>query len=377
MGKEILLSEQRQKKAKRYNKTARWISISEFALGIFFLFLLLSGLSHRVRDFVTGLFSSPLTVILFYLLIVGMMYEIISFPLSLYGGFSLEHKFDLSRQKFKSWFSDHLKSLILSFVLSLALVELLYFLIRNFPSSWWLMSALVFVLFSVVLAKIFPLLILPLFYKFEPLEDEDLKNRLVGLAKETKSEIIGVFKWGLSEKTKKANAAFTGWGKTRRIILSDTLLKNFEPDEIETIFAHELGHWAKKHLWKGMGLQIILSFLGWWVAFRLLNFLSGYFKLYGVYDIAGLPLIILVFSVLSFLFLPWVNFYSRKKELEADLFALNLTKKPKAFISAIEKLTEKNLAEYEPNKVIQFIFHSHPSPAQRIKLAKNFERKSG
>ncbi len=377
MESEALLKEKRQKEAKRYNSISRWISISELILAIFFLLVLLSGLSHKIRDFAEGLFTSEFLVIFFYLFLVGTVYEILTFPLNLYSGFTLEHKFDLSKQKLRSWFSDHLKSLALSFVLGLSLVELLYFFIRNFPSFWWFVSALFFVLFFIVLAKIFPLVILPLFYKFEPLEDLDLKNRLVALAKETKSKVIGVFKWGLSEKTKKANAALTGWGKTKRIILSDTLLNDYTPDEIETVLAHELGHWRKKHLWKGMGLQIILSFLGWWVAFRLLSSLSGYFKLHDVYDIAGLPLIILVFSVLSLLFLPWANLYSRRNELEADLFALRLTKNPEAFISAIEKLTSQNLAEYQPNKVIQFIFHSHPSTAKRIELAESFEKELG
>ena len=366
---EILPKEARQKEAKRYNKLSRWISISELGLAIIFLMVLLFGLSHKIRDFSQSVFFSDFLVIFLYLVLVGLIYEIITFPLNLYSGFTLEHKFYLSQQKFLSWFSDHLKSLCISFVLSLFLVETLYFLIKSFPFYWWFLSAFMFILFFIVLAKISPLFILPLFYKFEPLEDEDLKIRLMNLVEKAKSKVIGVFKWGLSQKTKKANAALVGWGNTRRIILSDTLLENYTADEIETVLAHELGHWVKKHMWKGMGLQIILSFLGFWVAFRLLNSTSGYFKLKGVDDIAGLPLLILVFSVLSLVFLPWVNLYSRRLETESDLIALELTKKPEAFISAMEKLTSQNLAEYQPNRIIHFIFHSHPSPAQRIKLA--------
>jgi len=374
---EISPKEERQKEAKRYNKLSRWISISELGLAIFFLLILVFGLSHQIRDFSEEVFSTDFLVIFFYLIIVGLIYEIMTFPLNVYGGFTLEHKFNLSKQRFLSWFSDHLKSLCISFVLSLGLVELLYFLIKSFPSTWWLLVAFVFILFFVILAKLFPLFILPLFYKFEPLQDGDLKNRLMALAQKTKSKVIGVFKWGLSEKTQKANAALTGWGRTKRIILSDTFLDNYTADEIETVLAHELGHWIKKHIWKGMGLQIILSFFGWWMAFRLLYSLSGYFRFKGVDDIAGLPLIILVFSVLSLVLLPLVNFYSRRNELEADLFALNLTRAPQVFISVMEKLTFQNLAEYQPNKVIHFIFHSHPSPAQRVELAKSFEKESG
>jgi STE24 endopeptidase len=376
---------ERQREAKKYNKISRWIQISEFLLGILFILILLFlGFSARIRDFSLNYTNSPWILILLYLFIVSVIYEIFSFPLDFYDGFVLEHKFNLSNQKWGGWLKDHLKGTGVGFMVGLILVEILYFLLRDFPWSWWFIAALVFILLLILFSKIFPLIILPLFFKFTPLEDEELKGRLLELASKAQSsaqagstsgrKIIGVFKWGLEEKTKKANAALTGWGRTKRIILSDTLLKDYTTDEIETILAHELGHFQKRHIWQNLCIQAVLSFLGWYCAYRILNLSSGHFNLKGIDDIAGLPLIALIFSVLSLIFLPWANLYSRFLERDADISSLELTQKPDAFISSMKKLTAQNLAEYQPNKIIEFIFHSHPSMAKRIKLAKEFKK---
>jgi len=377
MEEEIIaeINQERQREAKRYNKISRWIQICEFLLGILFILVLLFlGFSARIRDFSLNYTSSPWILVMLYLFIIGVIYEVLSFPLDFHEGFVLEHKFNLSNQKLGGWLKDHLKGIGVSFVIGLIVVEILYFLLRNFPLSWWLIAALVFILLLILFSKIFPLIILPLFYKFTPLEDEELKRRLLELAFKSKSQVIGIFKWGLEEKTKKGNAALSGWGKTKRIILSDTLLKNYTPDEIETILGHELGHFRKRHIWKGLSLNGILSFLGWYCVYKILNSSLGYFNLKGIDDIAGFPLIALVFSILSLVFLPGANLYSRLLEKEADIFSLELTQKSDAFISSMEKLTVQNLAEYQPNKIIEFIFHSHPSMAKRIKLAEEFKK---
>lgn len=364
-------------KAKRYNRIARRISIAEFGLGTgLLLVLLFGGISHRIRDMALIYTSSPWVLVLFYLSAIGIVFEIISFPPSVYGGFLLEHKFKLSDQKFSKWLLDHVKGLLLSFVLTLILVEALYFLLREFPVSWWFVAAFIFTLFFIILAKIAPIVILPLFYRFQPLEDEELKKRLLDLAEKTRTKVLGVFRWGLKEKTRKANAALIGSGKTRRIILSDTLLENFTPDEIEIVLAHELGHHSLKHIRNGMIIQTLISFAGWYLAARVLSHSWDYFGLTGIDDVAGLPLIVLVFAILSLLLLPWMNLFSRTLEKKADEFAIKTTHKPDALISMMGKLTRLNLSEYRPNKVIHFIFHSHPSPAERIEFAQEFKKES-
>lgn len=370
-------AEYEEEKAKRYNRIARRISIAEFILGMALLLVLLFGnFSHSVRDLALIYTSSPWVLVLFYLLAIGIVFEIISFPLSVYGGFLLEHKFKLSNQRFLRWLRDHVKGLALSFVLTLILVQALYFLLREFPKSWWLVAAVVFTLFFIILAKIAPIIILPLFYKFHPLEDDELKKRLLGLADKTRTKVLGVFKWGLKEKTRKANAALIGSGKTRRIILSDTLLENFTPDEMEIVLAHELGHHSLKHIRNGMVIQTVISLAGWYLAARVLSHSWNYFGLTGIDDVAGLPLIVLVFAILSLLLLPWMNLFSRTLEKKADEFAIRTTRKPDALISMMGKLTRLNLSEYRPNRLIHFIFHSHPSPAERIEFAQDFKKES-
>ena len=366
-----------EEKAKRYNRIARRISIAEFILGMgLLLILLFGGISHKVRDLTLIYTSSPWVLVLLYLLVIGIAFEIISFPLSLYGGLLLERRFELSNQTFLRWLWDHVKGLLLRFILILILVEALYFLLREFPVSWWFVAAAVFSLFFIVLAKIAPIVILPIFYKFQPLEDEELKTRLLDLAKKTRTKVLGVFKWGLKEKTRKANAALIGSGKTRRIILSDTLVENFSSDEIGIVLAHELAHHNLKHIRNGLIVQTLISFLGWYLAARVLNHTWRYFGFAGIDDIAGLPLIALVFAILSLLLLPWMNLYSRTQERKADEFAISTTHKPDALISMMGKLTRLNLSEYRPNKIIHFIFHSHPSPAERIEFAQRFNKKS-
>jgi STE24 endopeptidase len=373
MNQEVPISHEKEE-AKRYNKIARRISILEFALGVALLLILLfAGFSHRIRDLTSSYTSSPWLLVLFYLLIIGIIFEIISLPFSIYGGFVLEHKFKLSTQRFSRWLWDHIKGLLLNFALTLILVEALYFLLREFPLSWWFLAAIIFTIFFIILSRLAPILILPIFYKFHPLEDEDLKKRLLNLAERARTKVLGVFRWGLKEKTRKANAALLGSGKTRRIILSDTLLENFSPDEIETVLAHELGHHNLKHIKKAMMIQTLISFVGWYLVAQVLAYSWSYFGLEGIEDVAGFPLIVLVFTILSLLLLPWANLFSRRQERKADEFALKITKKPDAFISMIQKLTHLNLAEYQPNKIIQFIFHSHPSPAERIDFAERLK----
>ena len=169
-----------------------------------------------------------------------------------YYGFRLEQRFKLSNQRFGSWIWDEVKGFLLGLVLGAVVVELLYLTIRQWPQNWWLLAWAMFMGLFVLLAQLAPVVLLPIFYKFEPLEDEDLRRRLVILGERAGTRVRGVYRWQLSEKSKKANAALTGLGSTRRIILADTLLDNYSPDEIEAVLAHELGHHVHHHILKSI-----------------------------------------------------------------------------------------------------------------------------
>jgi STE24 endopeptidase len=219
------------------------------------------------------------------------------------------------------------------------------------------------------MANLAPVLLLPLFFKFKPVENQDLQSRVERLARRTNTAVCGIFEWALGEKTRKANAAVVGWGNTRRIIVSDTLLENFSGEEIEVIMAHELCHHVKNHIWKGLALQSVLTFIGFYVAHKALPPLSLHFGFREVADIANFPLLALVISAASLLILPLVNSFSRRLETQADLYALDITGDALGFVSSMEKLAEINLANKAPNKFIEFVFYSHPCVEDRIKLA--------
>jgi STE24 endopeptidase len=364
-------------RARRYHRRKRVLHVADFLLGIALLVVLLAaGWTHGLRDWALSLSTHPFAAIALYLLALTAISQVLSFPLDFWGGYRLEHQFELSNQTFFGWLMDWLKGLVLSFALGLAGVELIYWLLRRLPEVWWLVCAAVFVAFFILLAQLAPVLLFPLFFKFEPLQDEDLRDRLLRLSERVGARVRGVFLWKLSEKSKKANAALMGWGRTRRIILADTLLEKHDPEEVEVVLAHELAHHVHHDIWKGMALQTALTFAGFYAVHRALLAWSAPLAppsaglgFRGVADFANLPLLLLVGGVVSLLALPLGNAFSRRLEREADRFALRLTENHTAFISAMEKLAEQNLAERRPHPWIEFIFHSHPPVEKRIAFA--------
>jgi len=355
---------------KRYESAKHVVAIIGFAFDVLILlYLLFSGSSIRIREIAEAISHSQWISIAIYTLIVTAILKLFDVPLSFYSGYWLEHRFGLSRQSLGSWIKDQLKGLAISTVLIVFAIEMVYGLIRAHREQWWLDASLAFIAFVIVVTNLAPILLLPLFFKFKPIENPDLQNRLARLARRTNTRLCGIFEWSLGDKTRKANAAVVGWGNTRRIIVSDTLLGNFSGEEIEVIMAHELCHHVKNHIWQGIGLQSVLTLLGFYVADRVLSPLTASFGFRGIGDVANLPLLVLVMMTLSLLALPLVNGFSRRLETAADLYALDTTGDALAFVSSMEKLADLNLANKAPNKLIEFIFYSHPSVEDRIQLA--------
>jgi STE24 endopeptidase len=361
-------------RARDYTRRKRVASLLDFFLGIGVLVaLLFTGASHALRAWALGLAPNPVGALALYLLALTAIAQALSFPLDLYKGHLLEHRFGLSRQTFFSWLKDWLKALGLGFALGLAGAELIYFALRRYPETWWLMCAAAFVAFFILLTKLAPVLLFPLFFKFEPLADEELRRRLLRLSERVGARVRGVWLWKLSEKSRKANAALVGWGSTRRIILADTLLEKHSPEEIETILAHELGHHVHNDIGKGIALQTALTFAGFYLVHRALAAWTAPLGFHGPADFANLPLLLLISSAASLLVLPWSNAFSRWRERRADAFALRTTGNRDAFIGAMEKLAEQNLAQRRPHPWIELIFHSHPSVEKRIAFARSWQ----
>lgn len=358
-------------KVRRYNRIHRWLSVAEFVVGFGMLVVLLvTGWTGWLRDLAYSLaFQNYALAVFLYVVILILISKALSSGLDFYS-FRLEHRYQLSNQKLSAWLWDEIKGVLLGAVLAGLLVELLYFIIRQFPEHWWLIAWVGFLGVAVLLAQLAPVLLFPIFYKFEPLQDEELRLRLIRLGERAGTRVRGVYKWHLSEKSKKANAALTGLGGTRRIILADTLLSNYSPDEIEAVLAHELGHHVHRHIPKGIAVQALVTLVGFWAANWWLHYAIDRWHMFEtISDFANLPLLVLIFVGLSFLLMPALNAFSRFNERQADRYAFENIAEISPFISSMNKLAEQNLAERTPSRWVEWWFHSHPAIARRIAAA--------
>jgi STE24 endopeptidase len=366
--------------ARKYNRIRRWLGIGEFVLGLaLLLVLLLTGWTGRLQNlaYLRGGIQSYSLALFLYVMMLIIISKLLGLGLDYYG-FRLEHRYRLSNQKFRGWILDEVKGLLVTAVLAGLMVELLYFIIRQFPEHWWLLAWVGFLGVAILLAQLAPVILFPIFYKFEPLQDEELKSRLVRLGERAGTRVRGVYKWHLSEKSKKANAALTGLGNTRRIILADTLLDNFSPDEIEAVLAHELGHHVHKHILKSIGVQAGVTFVGFWAANWALHYAVDRWHMFDTMsDFANLPLLILIFTLLSFFLMPALNAFSRYNERQADRYAFESIAGVAPFVSSMNKLAEQNLAERTPSAWVEWWFHSHPAIARRVATAEAWGRTNG
>jgi len=307
----------------------------------------------------------------------SVIMKVLSAPLD-YFGFRLEHRYNLSNQKMRSWLWDELKGWLVGLVMGTVFVEVVYAIIRIAPQRWWMIAWAVFVGMFLLIVQLAPVVLFPLFYKFEPLNNDSLRDRLTRLGERAGARVRGVYEWKLSEKSKKANAALMGMGRTRRIILADTLLQNYSEDEIEAVLAHELGHHVRRHIVKGILMQVGITFFGFWLTNEVLRYALAHdwFPVLDprLYDFANLPLIILVATVLGFLLMPALNALSRQHEREADLYAWESIPAIGPFVTAMQKLADQNLAERTPSRFVEWFFESHPSIQKRVAAAETWAK---
>ncbi len=353
--------------AKNYSNTKLIIGIAE---GIVSFFLLLGfvafGYSLHLENFFRTILHNNYLILLAYTLTIGIAASIFFLPLSYYTGYYLEHKYNLSNQTFVKWIWEELKESLVGSAIALPLLLLFFFVLQTFGELWWLPFAVLMFIISVLLAQIVPIVILPLFYKVTPIENENLKERIVKLSNDAGLKVENVFKFDMSKNTKKANAAFTGLGKTKRILLGDTLLENYTDDEIETVIAHELGHFKKKHIVKNIFIGTASSFFTFFIIAFLHKQSLNWFSFNSILQISSLPILVLWGAIIGLIQSPITNIISRKFEYEADNYAIEATGKKEAFIKTLEKLTDQNLGDKEPNAFVEWFFYSHPSIKKRI-----------
>ena len=336
-------------KATRYHRLKRQASIASVLWGVLLLGgLTLTGWSTTLRDVaergaahVAPSSWHPAATVLLFVVFLSILNEIAGLPLGFYSGFFLERRYELSKETLGGWLADQAKSFGIGVILAAVAAELVYAFIRLSPDRWWLTAGLTFTLLIVGLTNLAPVILLPIFYSVKPLDREALRARLLALAERAGARVLGAYEWGLGEKTKKANAALAGLGGTRRILVSDTMLAEFTDEEIEVVLAHEIAHHVHGDIWKGIVFESALILGGFYLAARALRALAG---------VAGL-----------------------RGERNADRFALDLTRNPHAFISAMRRLGAQNLAEEDPSKLVQWLFYSHPPVRDRIAAAQSFK----
>jgi len=362
----------RKQNAKKYEKIKLVSGITEGVLSfLLILAIVVFGFSKKIESFAAGYFLNPYLQLLLFGAIIGVITAFFSFPFDYYFGFRLEHKFDLSNLTFWGWIKEKLKGFLVAILLGLPIVFLFYWLLSNYE-YWWVIFGFVVTLYSVLLAQIAPVFIFPIFYKFKPIDDETLKDKIFALCKKVGFKIGGVYSFDMSKTTKKANAAFSGMGKTRRIIIGDTLISGFSHDEIVTVFAHELGHYKKGHIRNMIFVSFISTFAGLFIISMLYDSLFPLFGFTQRWEIAALPLLMLIAGIITFLTGPFSSWLSRKYEYEADRFAVETTGNLDVFKSTMEKLAFQNLSDDEPPKLVEFWFHSHPSVKKRISSAETY-----
>ena len=363
-----------QQRAKRYETIHNILFVVEtvYTLALLLAFLL-SEASDMLADAARSISPNPWIHVAIYGSVVVIATKLLFLPLNYFGGYHLEHKYGLSNERFGGWALDELKSLGLNLLLGVLVLDVLYFLLRSAGRWWWVGAGAFFLLFGVVLSALFPVLILPLFYKLQPLENESLKQKLTALAQRVGAQVLGVYRMAMSEKTKKANAAFAGLGSTKRIILGDTLLDGFAEDEIEVVMAHEMAHYRHGDISKMIAWGTATTFVGLKVADWFLRWALPKFGFTLIADLGAFPLLALCLFLFGLVVMPLNNAFSRWREWKADATALELTQNRDAFIRAMHKLAEQNLADLSPHPAVEFLLHDHPSLARRIAWAERWE----
>ncbi len=359
--------------AKQYARVKYLFFVLTIMLDLCFLKIFFtSGSSDHLRTFAFSIFSQSLLAHAVYLTVFGLLLYILHFPFNLFLGFYWEHRHQLSNQRFEQWLKDDLKKNGLGFLLMLVMIEIIYIFLGKAGLTWWIWASCFWILVSVGLAKITPNVIVPLFFKYTEIDNKPLKERLFKIFDDCNVTLKDIYMINLSSKTKKANAFLCGLGKSRRVVLSDTLVDHFTPSEIEVVVAHELGHYKHHDIMKLLIIQSGFTFISFYVVDLMIQYTMRLFNIADVGNITLLPMLLYFLTLMNLVMMPFVNWFSRTVEVAADRFSIEVTKKPEDFISLMEKLARMNLSDIKPHKWIERILHDHPSIDSRIQLAKTY-----
>lgn len=363
-----------------------WIASSAVGF-ILTLALVLFGYYPFVFNIVSGWIGEPVGIaktfcdFFIFLLLASIPETIISIPFELYNEFVLEKKFGFSKMTFKLWIADQLKGLIVSGILSVLLTFIASLFFVKMASSWWLVLAIVLIAFTFLMQVIYPKFIAPLFNKFEPLEEGELKDKINVILERTGFKNGGLFVMDASKRSGHSNAYFSGFGKSKRIVLYDTLINSMTADELTAVLGHELGHFKLKHITKRLFITIPMEFILLFVLYKLAHCVSLYTgfgfecssQIVGSMQFIGLFLAINIYSAVSEIISPVMNFSSRRDEYQADAFAAKICGSGEPLITGLIKLNSENLSELFPPPLYVFWNFSHPTLVQRVAALKKIE----
>jgi STE24 endopeptidase len=368
----VALDTSRQERARRYAALRRRLFLLDLGIsGLLTLAWVVLGWSVALRDWLSARTDNPWLVVLGFGAVFFLSLQAAGLPLSFAAGYLLPHRFGQSTQSLAGWIKDQLLELVIAAALGVPLLLGLYWALRATGDAWWLWAAGGYLLVTVALAGIGPVVLMPLFNRYLPLREDqaELGERLRRLAERAGTRVSGVYRFDMSRRTRAANAALAGLGNTRRIILGDTLLDAFTADEVETVIAHELGHHVHRDIPTRLALSGVLMTAALGLTAAVLRWGSRSLGLAEPADVAGLPLLALCLGALGLLTLPLNNAYSRWRERRADEFALTATGKPQAFANAMTRLANQNLAEADPSPWVVALFYTHPPIQDRVAYA--------
>jgi STE24 endopeptidase len=377
---EPVLNPARQRQARHYARLKRRLSLAELLVGGGLLAALIFG---GLSDDLAGLFNLsiiPAAVIyaiglpaaVIYAIGLMLAYQLLTAPLSYYGGYVLPRRYGLSTQGLGGWLNDIFKAVTVALLLGLAMLAAVYWFITTWPDAWWLLTWGLGLVASALITVLAPLFLVPLFFTMKPLADDELKERLEALAERAKVAVGGIYVIEFSAKGTMANAALMGWGQTRRVVLSDTLLKAYSPEEIEVIMAHEIAHHRHNDIYRLFVVRAAILLVTFFFTGLIFEAAVASLGFSGISDVAALPLLALIFGGLNLLTSPLASGYSRRIEAAADSYALELTGDARSFINAMTRLTDQNLGEAAPSRWVENLLYDHPSYASRVAYAGSF-----
>jgi len=338
----------------------------------FLVLFLAAGWSRALKRMLLPVRDDFFSINALYFAAFSFLFWCVSVPLDYFEGYVWEHRFRLSRASRRTWLADNLKRSLLAFGVALLLVEGVYYLLSVFPRTWWVGAAGLWFFVSALISRVFPRYVLPLFFRVAPLAAGPLRDRLHTFCAGQGVRLTDIFVLDASRKTVKANAMVAGWGRGKRIFLSDTLVREFGPEEVEAVLAHELGHYRYRDTWSLLFFGLGAALLSFFAAHRAMTHFSARLGFVAMSDIANLPLFLLVLLGTGLLLLPVQNGFARFLERRADAFALRATGRPDVFAAMMRRLGTKNLAEFAPPRWVEVLLYDHPPIGRRLRTARDF-----